>query len=83
MVTLNIDEETFAAWREQAEARGMSVEEWLKAKTADEAPASKPRGRKKKKEMSDEEWNGWLQSFIDRHRPTGRPVDDSRESIYD
>jgi len=33
MVTLKIDDETFANWNRQAQARGLTVEEWLKATT--------------------------------------------------
>jgi len=33
MVTLKIDDETFAHWNRQAQARGLTVEEWLKATT--------------------------------------------------
>jgi hypothetical protein len=29
-----------------------------------------------------EQWRARLQAFADRHKPTGHPLDDSRESIY-
>ncbi|QDT57216.1 hypothetical protein Pan44_52830 [Caulifigura coniformis] len=34
MVILKIDDETFETWNRQARARGLTVEEWLKATTA-------------------------------------------------
>lgn len=86
MVTLRIDDETFAFWKEQATARGLSVEEWLKAETArghraDESPRnSEPQYAPN---ISQDEWVAELLQFARRHRPTGRPLDDSRESIYD
>jgi plasmid stability protein len=80
MVTLNIDDETFAAWRERAAAEGLSVEEWLKVKIDDETEPSEP---VRKKRISDEEWRARLQAIADSHRPTGAPLDDSRDSIYD
>lgn len=86
MIALRIDEQTYATWSERAAACGLSVEDWLRSQTA-RRPAVEsqevgdvPSGASK---MLEKDWNARLRAFAERHRPTGFPLDDSRESIYD
>ncbi len=76
MGTLDIDEKTFERWRQRARTLGLSVEDWLHQLVKPDLP-------KTASEMSPDEWINWLHEFASRHPPTGYPVDDSRESIYD
>lgn len=78
MVTLRIDERTFAAWSQQASSKGLSVEDWLKTKTSagEPLPTADAAGL-------NEIWRDRLLAFARRHHPTGTPLDDSRESIYE
>ncbi|HEX6985236.1 MAG TPA: hypothetical protein VF170_07660 [Planctomycetaceae bacterium] len=86
MVTLAIDDATFALWKERAAARGLSVEEWLKAETIRREATIQPspdRDPEYDPDMPQDEWVARLDAIAKRHPPTGRPLDDSRESIYD
>ena len=80
MVTLEIDDDTYALWQREAAARGVSVSEWLINQTTNKPsdpgvePALKP---------SPFAWTDWLRRFAHRRPATGVPMDDSRESIYD
>lgn len=79
MISLDIDTETFERWQKHAVACGISVEDWLRQKLDNEQDLGAPRGMR----MSSNEWSEWLRKFAKRHPPTGHPMDDSRESIYD
>ncbi|WP_459555204.1 hypothetical protein [Lacunimicrobium album] len=80
MVKLNIDSETFNKWQQKAVARGLTVEAWLRQQVEPDLPKNPT---VKASEMTPDEWSAWLKDFANRHPPTGYPVDDSRESIYD
>jgi hypothetical protein len=75
MVTLQIDDETFAGLKQKASKDNLSVEEWLKRRIADDVapPVSN----------NQDAFQSWWSSFVGSARPTGFPLDDSRESIYD
>lgn len=77
MVTIQVDDETYAVWNQRANAVGVTVTDWLKSKTIEESP-SKPHN-----DQQNDEWLNWLHTFAKSQTPTGHPVDDSRESIYD
>ena len=81
MVTLNIDTETFKKLQQRAIARGLSVEAWLRQQVDRDTSAHLV--DTKASQMSAEEWDEWLNKMANRHPPTGYPMDDSRESIYD
>ena len=86
MITLRIDDQTYALWRERAAERGLSVEDWLKTETAGRRPGEHPEAGGTSGEapaLSADAWTARLRAFAARHRPTGHPLDDSRESIYD
>jgi hypothetical protein len=86
MIALRIDDQTYATWREQAAARGLSVEDWLKAETASRLTIESRQAvgvPDDSTPMPDEDWTTRLRAFAERHRPTGCALDDSRESIYD
>ena len=76
MVTLKIDDKTFAVWKKQAFAQGLSVEEWLKGQT-NVLPTDEDNV------VANDLWCDRLQAFAHRHRSTGTALDDSRESIYE
>ena len=76
MATLQIDDDTFAAWRREAAAQGQSVLEWLVGRTT-------PASDSVRQELTRDQWVAWLREFAGRQRATGDPMDDSRESIYD
>ncbi|SFH54110.1 hypothetical protein SAMN05421753_10182 [Planctomicrobium piriforme] len=78
MVTIQVDDETFAELRKQATERGLTVEDWLRESTLDSAALPDSASS-----ASEELWRERLATFISIHRPTGVPMDDSRESIYD
>lgn len=79
MVTLNIDETVFATWSKEAARRGMTVEEWLKAETLPELPGEASVASRTTNSVK---WHDRLIQFARRHEPTGAPMDNSRESIY-
>jgi hypothetical protein len=79
MVPLEIDERTYAALRECATARGVSVEEWIRLVAADDAGEATP----VRPRLSRDEYMARLRAIGDANAPTVVPVDDSRESIYD
>ncbi len=91
MVTVTVDDQTFAFWKLQAERAGLTVEEWLKSKTLDSAApvGSLPAFAEERNDstvrdnVSLDSWKKHLAEFVASHPPTGRWVDDSRESIYD
>jgi len=87
MITLQIDEQTYSSWREQAFARGLSVEEWLRAATTGERVPDEElefgESATPAAGLSSGTLRERLEAIARRHPPTGRPVDDSRESIYD
>lgn len=86
MIALRIDDETYATWSERAAACGLSVEDWLKTETV-QRPAleSQPAGGVPNgaPTILEKDWTARLRAFAERHQPTGFPLDDSRESIYD
>ena len=82
MIALKIDDQTYAIWSECATARGLSVEDWLKTETA-QRPSLEPKEAGGAATIPETDWTARLRAFAHRHRPTGFPLDDSRESIYD
>jgi hypothetical protein len=81
MVNLVIDDETFAGLSKKAAARGLSVEQWLKATTENEPVEASP--------LVDLPIKERLQRFDEATRAlkrmnvgSGGMLDDSRESIY-
>ncbi len=75
MPMLLIDDRTYAAWELEASSHGQSVEDWLISQMGevDLKPVLN----------DDASWEERFLAFVRRHRPTGAPLDDSRESIYD
>jgi len=71
------DVETFL--QDQAKAAGFSsAEEYALTLLKGQGPVeSEP------STQSDEQWRDRLRALAARHQPTGAPLDDSRESIYD
>jgi len=43
MKTITVDDNTYSAWKKQAAAQGLSVEDWLKQKTANSQSEVDPR----------------------------------------
>ncbi len=80
MATLTIDDETLSSLTRRAHRRGMTVERLLAADAAKDDGAENGFGTSEPDRLDD--WDEWLRAFAARHAPTGRPVDDSRESIY-
>lgn len=86
MVTLKIDDKTFAFWVQRAAAHGLSIEDWLKAETVDRQTtdaASQNSDAGYDADMPQDAWAAALEAIAKRHRPTGMPLDDGRESMYD
>ena len=83
MPTLTVDQPTLDKLERLAAERGLTVGEWLSETLEEEAPSDQAAATEsaaaRRKSMED-----WLREFALRHaRPTGHPVDDSRESIYE
>ncbi len=81
MVTLTIDEETFAALRKQAAKRGLTVEAWLRETASDLRP-----GGMNASELSIpdrlERFDQLTKTLERLNVGSGGTLDDSRESIY-
>lgn len=82
MVTLTIDDRTYAKLARRAKSDGMTVEEWL-VEEADAQPTAESdsapghlRGRTR------EEWRRDFEAMLAEMKPRNSNVDDSRESIY-
>jgi hypothetical protein len=81
-LTLELSPEREAALKAQAQARGMSVEEWLLELTKQTRPAA---ARSLQDELTPEEWVRQFNAWVDGHDCTAPPLSDeaiSRESIY-
>jgi hypothetical protein len=86
MIALRIDDQTYAMWSERAAACGLTVEDWLKSETALRADVELQEARDRPSgaaTIPEKDWTARLRTFAERHRPTGFPLDDGRESIYD
>lgn len=86
MITLRIDDQTYALWRERAAERGLSVEDWLRTETESPQAIEGPEVGGPSSDaptMPADAWIARLDAIAERHPPTGFPLDDSRESIYD
>ena len=71
-----------AALKAQAQARGMSVEEWLLDLTRQIRPAA---ARSLQDELTPEEWVRQFNAWVEGHDRTTLPLSDdaiSRENIY-
>lgn len=81
MVTLKIDEVTFAVWTKQSLSLGLSVEDWLKIATADTATdIEQGHGLSLKERML--RFDALTQTMEQMRLGSGGFLDDSRESIY-
>jgi hypothetical protein len=76
MVTIEIDNETFARWSRQAAAAGVTVEQWLKATTSDRQGVG-TESIEERLERFDA-----LTSQIAQGTGSGGDLEDSRETIY-
>ncbi len=77
MVTIEIDNETFARWSRQAEVAGVTVQQWLKATTGDRQAV----GRESIQERL-ERFDALTAKIGQRGAGSGGDLDDSRETIY-
>jgi len=81
-LTLELSPEREAALKAHAQARGMSVEEWLLELTKPTGPAA---ARSLQDELTPEEWVRQFNAWVEGHDRTTPPLSDeaiSRESIY-
>lgn len=78
MVTLKIDEQTYADWYKKAAQNGLTVEAWLKATTRISEPMVS--------ELSPQErlnrFDRLTQTMAQMQITSGGHLDDSRETIY-
>lgn len=77
MVTISIDDETYAGLQARAASAGLTVEDWLRNEGMREERSLSP---------SEAERRGWRERFdayLARQKPTNGSLDVSRESIYD
>jgi hypothetical protein len=75
---LNLDAAKESALRNRATVAGKSLNEFVQDVLEEElieATAADVR-------MPHDQWKARLHAFVARHKPTGYPMDDSRESIY-
>jgi hypothetical protein len=75
---LHIPPEQETLLRRQATAAGMEIAEYVMA-AVQEKIATAPDAEQT---LSTREWRARLEAIGRRHKPTGRPLDDSRDSIY-
>jgi hypothetical protein len=81
MVTLRIDDDTFAAWSRQAAARGLSVEDWLKRATI--GPPDQQAGTSVRTvEQRLQGFDRLTRQIEEMRIGSGGILDDSRETIY-
>jgi hypothetical protein len=81
-LTLELSPEREAALKARAQARGMSVEEWLLELTKQTRPGE---ARSLQDELAPEEWVRQFNAWVESHDRTSAPLSDdaiSRESIY-
>lgn len=81
MVTLKIDDETFAVWSRQAASQGLSVEDWLKSTTSEVAGDDEP-ARDWPIEERLRRFDSLTQAMKRMGIGSGGTLDDSRETIY-
>jgi len=83
MKTISIDENTYTTWKEQAEAQGLTVEEWLIQKTI---PTEQNSDQRKPEELTYEEWKVRFDQLVAEIEKMNirseHGVDWSREAIY-
>jgi hypothetical protein len=81
-ITLNLPPDQEAAFKAQAQASGLSVEEWmLEIAKLHVQPVSVAHLQK----TAPKEWGRHFDAFVDSHRPTVPVLSDdamSRESVY-
>jgi hypothetical protein len=75
---LSISREQEAVLMHQATALGMDVAEFVMDAVQEKIAAALHNDPT----LSPQEWRAKLEAIGKRHSPTGRPLDDSRESIY-
>jgi hypothetical protein len=83
MRTIVIDDKTYASWIEQAEASGLSLEEWLKQKTATALPhidKSEPNDMTIDERL--DHFDRIMEKIENLNIGTDSDVDWSRKSIY-
>jgi hypothetical protein len=81
-LTLELSPEREAAFKAQARARGMSIEEWLLELAKQAWPAA---ARSLQDELTPEEWVRQFNAWVDGHGRATQPLSDdaiSRENIY-
>jgi hypothetical protein len=81
-LTLELSPEREAALKAQAQARGMSIEEWLLDLTKQTRPAA---ARSLQDELTPKEWVRQFNAWVEGHDRTAPPLSDEaigRESIY-
>ena len=81
-LTLELSPEREAALKAQAQARGMTVEEWLLELARQARPVAV---RSLQDELTAEEWVRQFNAWVEGHDRTVAPLSDeaiSRESIY-
>lgn len=76
MVNLVIDDETYSGLQARAKRRGLTVEDWLRRVATEEL------GGVERPPLPDE-WFAKLREHARTAKRTGRPVDVSRDSMYD
>lgn len=77
---LKLSEDQQNALWQLANASGLDVSAYLRQLI--EAQVSQPATSPLGGPLSREQWQQRFESLVSRHRPTGFPLDDSRESIY-
>lgn len=77
MTTLTIDDETANALREQAKARGISLEEHIHSLAQMLEPVSRP-----KRDFTPEEFEQWLRDLTSGPAVPSLPRDFSRADLY-
>lgn len=81
-LTLELSPEREAAFKAQAQARGISVEEWLLELTKQTRPVA---ARSLQDELTPEEWVRQFNAWVEGHSRATPPLSDdaiSRENIY-
>ncbi|WP_437186766.1 hypothetical protein SH668x_000122 [Planctomicrobium sp. SH668] len=81
MVTLNIDEKTFTTLREQAAARGLTVEDWLR-KAVPSLSGEYRRSADLPVQERLDRFDALSQLLEEMDVQSGGTLDDSRETIY-
>ncbi|BDC48571.1 hypothetical protein F183_A08870 [Bryobacterales bacterium F-183] len=87
-LTLEVTEQQMEQYRKQAEARGLSLEQWLVQTADSHVPKAEdePESFVHLQRTNPEEWIRRFQEWVDSHDPNTPVLSDyamSRDSIYD